>query len=132
MVGQHAEDSGSGEVTPLPQSRHSGEVVRESSSRGESTPFIAYMLGTILAALLTPQETPRVTPKVKRLLSVLRGEVSRQETLHALGLSDGKSLRQRYLSPALECGYVEMTRADTPNPRNQKYRLTGRGRAAAQ
>ena len=31
------------------------EAIRESSARGESTPFIAYMLGTILAALLTPQ-----------------------------------------------------------------------------
>ena len=58
----------------------------------------------------------------------MEGEMSRREILHALGLSDRKSLRQRYLSPALECGYVEMTRADTPNARNQKYRLTGRGR----
>ena len=71
MVGQHAKDSGSGEVTPLPQGRHSG-----------------------------------------------------QEILHALGLSDRKSLRQQYLSPVLECGYVEMTRADTPNARTQRYRLT--------
>ena len=107
------------------------EAIRESSARGESTPFIVYMLDTILAALLTPQETPQVTPQVERLLSVLEGEMSRREILRALGLSDRKSFRQRYLSPALECGYVEMTRADTPNARNQKYRLTARGRAAA-
>ena len=104
------------------------EAIRESSARGESTPFIAYMLEIILAALLTPQESPQVTPQVKRLLSVLEGEMSRQEILRALGLSDRKSLRQRYLLPALECGYVEMTRPDTPNATNQKYRLTGRGR----
>ena len=114
-------------MTPLPQSRHSGEVIWKSSARGESTPFFAYMLDTILAALLTPQETPRVTPQVKRLLSVLEGEMSRQEILRALGLSDRKSLWQRYLSPALEYGYVEMARPDTPNARNRKYRLPGRG-----
>ena len=104
------------------------DAIRENSARGESTPFIAYMLNAILAAILTPQESPQVTPQVGRLLSVLDGEMSRQDILHALGLSDRKSLRQRYLLPALQRGYVEMTRPDTPNARNQRYRLTSRGR----
>ena len=104
------------------------DAIRESSARGESTPFIAYMLNAILAAILTLQESPQVTPQVGRLLSVLDGEMSRQDILHALGLSDRKSLRQRYLLPALQRGYVEMTRPDTPNARNQRYRLTLRGR----
>ena len=108
------------------------EAIRESSDRGESTPFIAYMLDTILAAILTPQESPQVTPQVGRLLSALDGEMSRQDILHTLGLSDRKSLRQRYLLPALQRGYVEMTRPDTPNARNQKYRLTARGRQVKQ
>ena len=92
------------------------EAIRASSARGESTPFIAYMLNAIFAAILTLQESPQVTPQVGRLLSVLDGEMSRQDILHALGLSDRKSLRQRYLLPALQRGYVEMTRPDTPNP----------------
>ena len=46
----------------------------------------------------------------------------------ALGLSDRKSLRQRYLLPALESGYVEMTRPDAPSAANQQYRLTELGR----
>ena len=104
------------------------DAIRESSARGESTPFIAYMLDTILAAILTPQESPQVTPQVGRLLSVLDGEMSQQNILHALGLRDRKSFRQRYLLPALQRGYVEMTRPDTPNARNQRYRLTSRGR----
>ena len=108
------------------------DAIRASSARGESTPFIAFMLDTILAAILTPQETLQVTPQVGRLLSVLDGEMSRQDILHALGLSDRKSLRQRYLLPALQHGYVEMTRPDAPNARNQKYRLTSRGRRARQ
>ena len=108
------------------------EAIRESSGRGESTPFIAFMLDTILAAILTPQESLQVTPQVRRLVSVLEGEISRRDILDALGLSDRKSLRQRYLLPALQHGYVEMTRPDAPNARNQKYRLTSRGRQARQ
>ena len=108
------------------------EAIRESSGRGESTPFIAFMLDTILAAILTPQERLQVTPQVRNLLSVLKGEMSRRDILHALGLSDRKSLRQRYLLPTLQHGYVEMTRPDAPNARNQKYRLTSRGRRARQ
>ena len=53
--------------------------------------------------------------------------MSRRDIQHALGLSDRKSLRQRYLLPALQCGYLEMTRADAPSARNQKYRLTPLG-----
>ena len=104
------------------------EAIRRSSADGESTAFVAFMMETILAAVRTPQEAPQVTPQVMRLLSVLDGEMSRREILHALGLSDRKSLRQRYLLPALQGGYVEMTRPDAPNARNQKYRLTPRGR----
>ena len=102
-------------------------AIRESSARGESTPFIAFMQETILAAVRTPQEAPQLTPQVRRLLSVLAGEMSRRDIQHALGLSDRKSLRQRYLLPALQCGYLEMTCADAPSARNQKYRLTPLG-----
>ena len=104
------------------------QAIRESSSQGESTAFVAFMLDTILAAVRTPQEAPHVSPQVRRLLAVLTGEMSRRDILHALGLRDRKSLRERYLSPALRGGYVEMTRPDAPSARNQKYRLTASGR----
>ena len=104
------------------------QAIRESSSQGESTAFVAFMLDTILAAVRTPQEAPHVSPQVRRLLAVLTGEMSRRDILHTLGLSDRKSLRERYLLPALQGGYVEMTRPDAPNARNQRYRLTASGR----
>ena len=107
-------------------------AIEQSSAEGESTAFIAFMLDTVLAAIGTPQETPQVAPQVARLLSVLDGEMSLREILHALGLRDRKSLRQRYLLPALQGGYVVMTRPDAPNARNQMYRLTPRGRQARQ
>ena len=107
------------------------EAIRESSSKGESTPFIKYMLEAIHAAVSTPQVTPQITPQVTRLLSVLEGEMSARQILHALGLSDRKSFRERYLLPALEHALVEMTRPESPTARNQQYRLTARGRAVA-
>ena len=104
------------------------EAIRQSSNEGESTPFVGFMLDTILAAVRTPQEAPQDTPQVRRLVSMLDGEMSRRDILRALGLRDRKWLRERYLLPALRCGYVEMTRPDAPNARNQRYRLTARGR----
>ena len=108
------------------------EAIRESSSKGESTPFIVYMLEAILEAVIsTPQEKPQVSPQVERLLAVLEGEMSLRQILHAIGLIDRKSFRQRYLLPALEHGYVEMTLPESPTARNQRYRLTARGRKTA-
>ena len=56
--------------------------------------------------------------------------MSRREIQEALGLRDRKSLRQRYLLPALQSGYVEMTRPDAPSAANQRYRLTALGQRA--
>ena len=122
-------------TVPVESLIHAGQsdyyrAIRESSAAGESTRFIEYMLDTILAALQTPQVTPQVPPQVARLLSVLEGTMSRRQIQAALGLRDRKSLRQRYLLPALKSGYVEMTRPDAPSAANQKYRLTELGRRA--
>ena len=104
-------------------------AIRESSTKGDSTPFITYMLEAIHEAISTPQATPQITPQVARLLSVLKGEMSARQILRALGLSDRKSFRQRYLLPALDHALVEMTHPESPTARNQRYRLTARGRA---
>ena len=110
------------------------DAIQRSTDEGASTPFVEFMLEVILAALRAPQETPQEppqeTPQVLRLLSVLEGEMRAQDLLQALRLRDRKSFRRRYLLPALERGYVEMTRPDAPRARNQMYRLTRRGRAA--
>lgn len=103
-------------------------AIRASSAEGESTRFIEFMLESIVAALQTPQDTPQVTPQVERLLAVLQGAMSRRQIQDALGLRDRKSLRQRYLAPALQSGYIEMTRPGAPSASNQQYRLTERGR----
>ena len=87
------------------------------------------MLEMILDAVTTsaPQVAPQVTPQVNELLRVVEGEMSREALQAALGLSDRKSFRERYLQPALADGLIAMTIPDKPNSRLQRYRLTDKG-----
>lgn len=64
-----------------------------------------------------------ITPQVKELLKILGTlELSRQEIQDKLGLKDRKSFADRYLNPALDQGFIEMTIPDKPKSRLQKYR----------
>lgn len=101
------------------------EALRESTRQTDPTPFIAFMLRMILDAVTTA--APQVTPQVGELLRVMKGEMSREAPQTALDLLDRKSFRERYLKPALEEGWIEMTLPGKPNSRLQKYRLTGKG-----
>ncbi len=80
---------------------------------------------------VTPQDTPQVTPQVAELLKVLHslGEEQDRGALQGkLRLKDRKHFRLVYLAPALDDGFIEMTLPDKPNSRNQKYRLSEKGR----
>jgi len=106
------------------------QAIKESTRKTDSAPFIAFMLRMILDTVTTsaPQVTPQVTPQVGELLAAIRGEMGREALQSALGLSDRKSFRERYLKPALADGLIEMTIPDKSNSRLQKYRLTDKGR----
>jgi len=107
-------------------------ALQESTRQADSAPFIAFMLQMILDAVTTstPEVAPEVTPEV-RLLSVLAGEMTRQQLKEALRLKDDEHFRKVYLIPALEAGLIEMTIPDKPRSSKQKYRLTDKGRQAA-
>lgn len=76
------------------------------------------------------QVTGEVTGEVQRLLRVLAGDpLNRVQAQGALALKSDANFRDRYLVPALERGFIEMTIPDKPNSRLQKYRLTPEGRA---
>ena len=111
------------------------DAIRDSSAQGESTPFIAFMLDTILEAVqgvsATDQVTDQESDQVARLLAALRdGPKSATQLIKALGLSHRPTFRKNYLRPALDAGLVEMTRPDSPTARNQMYRLAAWGRAS--
>jgi len=46
-----------------------------------------------------------------------------------LGLKDRESFRKLYVNEAMALQLIEMTIPDKPNSKNQKYRLTEKGRA---
>ena len=108
-------------------------VIRQSSARGESTPFIDFMLEILLEAVRLPQvsdqETDQVSDQVAKLLNALRkGPGTATELMKEMGLSHRPTFRRNYLHPAISMGLIEMTRPESPTARNQKYRLTSHGR----
>ena len=71
-----------------------------------------------------------VTPDAGRMLPAVHGEMSRREIQEELGLVDEKHFREHYQRPAIARGQPEMTIPSKPRSKQQKYRLTDKGRAA--
>jgi predicted HTH transcriptional regulator len=78
-------------------------------------------------ALKESEVTAEVTAEVKRLLKLITGDHSRKELQEMIGLKNVDHFRKAYLLPAINAGFVEMTRPDKPKSRLQKYRLTAKG-----
>jgi ATP-dependent DNA helicase RecG len=75
----------------------------------------------------TGEAATEVTREVEKLLGCVRGEMTRRELQAELNPRVEQNIRQKYLTPALRVGYVEMTVPNKPNSRLQKYRLTQKG-----
>jgi len=71
----------------------------------------------------------RPSKQVARLLSALKGEMTVLEVMAALKLGGRRNFLERYLSPAMDDGLVEMTEPDSPRSPKQRYRLTAKGRS---
>ena len=69
----------------------------------------------------------QVKEQVKSLILVLEGEQSKKELVELLNLKGLRNFSENYISPALECGFIELTQPDSPNSPTQKYRLTAKG-----
>ena len=70
-----------------------------------------------------------VTGEVLLLLRALEGRTLTRTAAQAeLALKGQANFRDRYLRPALDADLIEMTIPDKPRSRNQKYRLTDKGR----
>ena len=65
---------------------------------------------------------------VVRLLKVMKGEMSMLDMMMALKLGGRRNFLEKYLSPAIELGLVEMTQPNSPRSPTQKYRLTAKGK----
>jgi len=106
----------------------------QAGQAADATAFIEFMLNAILraieeAALQSDQESDYQSDQVMRLLRALRkSQRSTSDLMIELGLAHRPTFRKNYLHPALAAGLIEMTQPDTPRARNQKYRLTARGK----
>ncbi|MCE2570654.1 Fic family protein [Motilimonas eburnea] len=113
------------------------QAINQSTRDTDSRAFIEFMLTMIRHTLVeleqtdlnsaAPQVSLHVTPQVKLLLSQVAGEMSREQLQSACELKDRKSFTARYLKPALEAGYIEMSIPNKPRSRSQRYRLTKLG-----
>ena len=69
---------------------------------------------------------------VARLLKVLKGEMSVLDMMVALKLGGRRNFLEKYLTPSIELGLVEMTQPNSPRSPTQKYRLTVKGKKLRQ
>jgi len=66
---------------------------------------------------------------IVKLIFVLTGQMSRPALMDLLDLNHVGNFRDKYLNPAIEGGYIEMTLPETPKSKKQEYRLTNKGLA---
>ena len=91
-----------------------------------------------------PPVVPPVTPPVEKpsetliddiqrkvLAALCTGVMSTAELAQAVGISQPKNMRRRYLRLLLDMRFIEYTIPNKPNSRLQKYRLAEKGRAWA-
>ena len=60
----------------------------------------------------------------------MKDEMTVLEMMVALKLGGRRNFLERYLTPAIDAGLVEMTQPDSPRSPTQRYRLTDKGRKA--
>lgn len=76
------------------------------------------------------QVTGQVTGQAASLIRCLgRQELSVKELMERLSLKGRDNFLKAYLYPAMRKGFVEQTHPEQANHPNQKYRLTGKGKA---
>ena len=76
----------------------------------------------------TGHDTGQVTRQVKQILSVCENTKSKSELMELLHLKGRDNFEKLYLKPALSYKLLEMTIPEKPKSRNQKYRLTEKGK----
>ena len=107
-----------------------GSVVIQEACQQAGLPAPKWNSDSVSGVTLTlfaPEVTPEVTPEVKKLLSIMIGEMGRDELQSLLHLKDAENFRKTYLRPASSLGLIEMTIPEKPQSRLQKYRLTSLG-----
>ena len=88
----------------------------------------ATQVNTHAATQVTTQVNTHVSNQVKRLIEILKGEMTLTELMSEMRLKNRRYFSRTYIKPSLSLGLIEMTRADSPRSPTQRYRLTNAGR----
>jgi ATP-dependent DNA helicase RecG len=90
---------------------------------------------TVAFPRLTPQLPPQVGTKSAlsrhqvEILRKCRNDSALVDLMAVTERTDRTKFRDKVLNPMLEAGLIEMTIPDKPRSKNQRYRLTAKGRA---
>ncbi|MDE2795685.1 MAG: DNA-processing protein DprA [Gemmatimonadota bacterium] len=104
------------------------EAVRVTVVR-EGEPTLLDERKTVEDDSVPPAGAPVPGKNEMRLLSVMSGEMTRKEIRDALNLRSSSNVKQRYLDPCLDQGWIEMTMPEKPRSPKQRFRITPVGRA---
>jgi len=80
-----------------------------------------------LLAIEGDQVSDQVSDQVIKVIKWLQVTKTRQEILLHLGLSNHTKNFNKYIQPALQQGYIQMTIPNKPRSRNQQYIITKKG-----
>ena len=103
------------------------DSLANSTSIGNSNPFIMYMLNAIYDAVKEIARNSRdhfnhISERVRKLLEVMQDyPMSANEIMNLLGMKSKISFRVNYLHPAIEAGLIELTNPSIPTSKNQRY-----------
>ena len=101
------------------------DAIEASTALGESTPFIVFMLESILETITTtPQDTPQVTPqelRLRKVLSFCEVPKSRKEIQEYVDMKDRKHFKEVVLDVLLADGLLKMTLPEKPQSPKQRY-----------
>ena len=107
---------------------HSRAEMRQDDKPSASVESRLETTGQV-AGQVTGQVAGQVPEEVRRLICTLQTTQTRKQLQEFFKLKGRANFEERYLKPAIEGGFVELTIPDKPNSRLQKYRLTDKGRA---
>lgn len=101
------------------------KAIADSNKRGESTPFIEFMLRVIYETILDALGAVSITTsiQVERMIEVMDVGSAYQpkELMNLVSLKSRSSFFNHYLKPALALGRVERAFPEQPRSRYQRY-----------
>ena len=119
-------------LTPKGSALKAQLLVHQLTRKPEAEEIEKSVLGNAtgkVTAHVTEHVTEHVEKLINRLVWILEGEMNRQELMDKLELKHRPNFMEKYIQPALDAEYIEMTLPDKLKSINQKYRLSIKGLA---